>query len=442
MFWYHQHLNWIAHSILSLFILALSVWFLIKKNFQKQYIASRFRAVCQLANSGVGTTLLTGLSITWASYVSLYAVDLRSQLGNLAFQIESIIFTLTILLALCIAIFKELGSQIQAKETEGRIKEEYAALPPRSIIILISNCTITHFKQTSELKTLVTEMYEDGAQEAQVFDLIIESIENAVQQVIKDILNATIEWDNESNSKITYHVNFFHALGTQNILADYENGKLDERTLNSITSSPFFLYSDSIECKLKNCEYLLLGTRRYSTCNEDQNNSPICMPFSSKTFEDSKELTQPNLSGAPNSLYIERCEHIGDTVQSFKNFRNELEDSGHLDLTKRYLNGLKDYYSNDNAKSLLSIPIERHLKAHSLDKQTSQSYAGVLNIYANKKQMFKSQQKADAFHAIMTPLLYNLATLISMQIEVANHRLANTVIVPIALSNPPSEPKE
>jgi hypothetical protein len=407
----------------------LLIWISFRRKINLSKVKRHGDYICSMANSGFGTTMLTGLSITWASYVSLYANDLREQLSTFNFHIESLVFTVTIFLAVMIAILKEMGSQRQSKESEKRIKEEYSALPPQTIINMISKDIILHNQNMTQLKEIVSALYlrtqVNKTQTSLIYKNLIKSIESEIDSIICNILKATKTWDNETNSNITYHVNFFHALNSKQLLTDYKNGKLSKSIIDSINSSSFFLFSDSFECKLSFCEYILLGSRQYSTCTEEKEKNAICLPFSSKKFEESNITVQPNLAGAPNSLYSSRNEHIGDIIKVFKEFCSELENSGHLDLTQRYLNGIKKYYAKDNARSLLSIPIKRYLNTHTYKAEIDEKFIGVLNIYADKKYMFKTNQKADAFYAIMSPLMHNLSILISMQVEVTNRSLSD-----------------
>ncbi|WP_133154881.1 hypothetical protein [Vibrio cyclitrophicus] len=429
-YWSFQGYNRAVYILVISILTSILAWKTFNLHLASKKQQEHFLRLSKIANSSLGTTILTGLSITWASYVSLYASELRHQLSSFNFSFESFIFVVTISLALFIAILKEIGAQHQAKDTERRIKDEYSALPPQPIINLISTDIITHNRRTSLLKNLSREVYDAGKLPEDVFNRLIQSIEKAIEKIVQDILKSTKTWDNETNSDLTYHVNFFHLFDSSQLLKELKSGELSDEFKESINSSEFFLFSDSTECKLRFCEYILVGARNYSTCDDGKEKSPICMPFSSKKFENSNEYVQPNLPGAPDSLYTQTNAHIGDTVNVFRTFRDEIEDSGHLDLTKRYLNGIKTYYSSSDAKSLLSIPIVRHENAHTYDSKKANSYIGVINIYANKKHMFKTQQKADAFHAIMNPLFYNLATLMSMQIEMTNHSLTNTITGP------------
>jgi hypothetical protein len=161
----------------------------------------------------------------------------------------------------------------------------------------------------------------------------------------------------------------------------------------------------------------------------EQVHSPICMPYSESESENNHDMIkQPNLHGAPMARKSKRTVYLPELLsQVDKTIENLKTSPKHREFVNgNFITKLKSYYENDSAGSILSIPIYKFMmediQAKDWPQQDGDKIACILNIYANKNNLFANEEMANAFSDLTRPICYVFSVLVSLRLATAELR--------------------
>lgn len=370
--------------------------------------ASLWEWLCKRLASSVGAALVAFVGVFAASCVSIYSQDLVTQgrpyvasllNGYVLPKNWEIILTLCLIgVAVVLIGIREIGLGAVVKTREKELENRISTLPPQDFLVLYGQ----GLREIGEIRRGTKIKYSKG-------ELELDALEKAVRVVMKHVLGMAKLWDGISTTdeNMLYRSNIMMVVhpemmdGVKQDLASYE-------TL--VMKSPFFLYGDNFLSRLENSTGLLMIENNSFTVTSasegaepDKQVKPLCLPFAMPTTH-----RQPNLPGAPEAFVSKTAKYVHNTVVEMHQWLDVLRHKEYR-FDKKFDEGVRNYYSEaSHAQSILSIPIN-------FEDRTM----AVINIYRNKESIFKGEDRAQQFVALMNPVCYHLGKMLSLASRIA-----------------------
>lgn len=365
--------------------------------------------LCRKLAGSVGAAMVAFVGVFGASCVSLYSKEIVEQSGPLFTEILGIAgvslpeswqlkLTFWLIVAAVVLIgMRELGLgaviKIREKDLEGRI----STLPPQSFLEYYGN----GLKEIGEIRRGTKIDNEAGT-------LTSEELDASIRTVMKHVLGMARLWDGISSDELMLYRSNIMMVIPPELMDDVKDNPNGYQQL--VLDSPFFLYGDNYSSRLNSSSGLLLiENNRLTVTSEshgmepDEDVKPICLPFSYPG-----QHLQPNLPGAPEALVSKSARYLKSTAPEMFQWLGLLREKNHR-YDRNFASGIRGYYSkSDHAQSILSIPIVFSGKA-----------MAVLNIYRNKEGIFRGEERAQQFAALMSPVCYHLAKMLSLGSRIA-----------------------
>lgn len=436
--------SWLCVIMLVTFFLFVIVSYKFKKS---KYVLFFSKKIDGLA----GNVILAFLGVFWASSVSLFSTEIKSQLFNKKnIGLEFFFFELSILLFLLISYHIRI---FQDNE-----KSDQRRLPS------FASVTENKFQCINMIKMLGNIILEynnlSKSKPADFEKKLDKSIDIAIESILR-VVNKLVEHD----SGVKIKSNLFNLIKKDNLISYFNTNDLNNDSVfnrNSIIKSPFFIKNKINEidvCKLlSGCDFVLVCNREFSkgndlkdiTLSNDELCPPLCMPV---TFDFNDDTYHPNIFGAPEVVVGNKMIYISNLKDTVKEFIEDIKKSvGHSKfINQHYLDNINEYYQRDkdNPLSIISIPVHKvddlfenleyitgkhteqecaNMNEQSLgdvgvrqDKKNNQSKlnenkcAFVLNIYINRRDFFESTEQQQGFGNLIEPLVYTLSCLMTLK---------------------------
>ena len=369
--------------------------------------------LCRKLAGSVGAAMVAFVGVFGASCVSLYSKEIVEQSAPYFTKILGLTsiglpenwqlkLTFWLIVAAVVLIgMRELGLgaviKIREKDLEGRI----STLPPQSFLEYYGD----GLKEIGEIRRGTKQDFAKGT-------LTSDELDASIRTVMKHILGMARLWDGISSDELMLYRSNIMEVVPPELMDDIRDDVQGYQEL--VLNSPFFLYGDNYSSRLDSASGLLLieSNRLTVTSNShgmepDEDVKPICLPFS-YPGPYLQENLQPNLPGAPEALVSKSARYLKSTAtEMFQWLALLREKSNRYD--RNFAHKIREYYSkSDHAQSILSIPIVFNGKA-----------MAVLNIYRNKDGIFRGEERAQQFAALMSPVCYHLAKMLSLSSRIA-----------------------
>lgn len=351
----------------------------------------------------VGATLVAFIGVFAASCVSIYSSDIVKQGGELITAVvgefplptywKLLLTALLLGLAMVVVYAREsaLGDAVAAQAKD--FKDQVSTLPPQSFLDVYG----TAIKEVGEVRRNTKIQYRDGR-------LTQEALAQSIRSVLKVVLGLAKLWDGAAAGKesMIYRANIMIVIHPDAMESLKDP---DGPFAQIVTQSPFFLYRDNLASRIDYSTGLLVIENATFTASSNVDQSgpddrvkPLCLPFSIKAAE-----CQPNLFGAPEGLVNKSAAYVGNTTKEMKKWLGGLS-SADPRYHEEYARGIRDYYeSRREAQSILSMPIE-----------FEGEIIAMLNIYRNKDDIFKGEERARQFVSLMRPICYQLSKMLKL----------------------------
>lgn len=433
--------NYHSLSIISLLVISLICCISIFKLSDKKWVLASSRVI----HSGYGNPILAMAGILWASSVSVFGSDLKDQwFEKSPISWESTFFAATVCLAIFLGCLHYVEQQRREREREARpniIAVRRAADDGARLTKILYSC-LDDWRNVQSLTN------KDD------LDNLDYNIKSAKKECLKSMLEVARLWDETDKEKITYKANLFNIISSKELKSSFESdaqfiGPVPNRKekaffdIESIESSPFFLFSDNWHSKLSNCDYVMVNEQSLSVCipnstgEQIDEHNPICMPFS-EAGNLGGAPRQPNLHGAPMAREKKVTVYIPDLAKVAKDRINELEGSvKYIEyINQKFKKGITGYYDENPAASVVSIPIFRYkvdpgLFADDSFLEKTETISCILNIYATKKYMFQNSDMANAYSDLLRTICFVFSVLVSLRMSLACFSQPETITSPM-----------
>ncbi|MFQ1692596.1 hypothetical protein ACK38U_08805 [Aeromonas veronii] len=389
--------------------------------------------------SGYGNILFIMVGILWASAVSVFGSDIKSQVfeANKEISWETFCFIITVLCSVNVGIYHYIGQQRKHREEQSR--------PPIKAVKLAS---VDIVELTQILKTCVLDwqailnapITTSAKEQVEKLDKLETSLRSAKRSCLKSLLNVASNWYDSDNENITYRANFFNLAPAKGVLDEFEKSDISDVigpkpkyafNIEAVLASPFFLFNDNWRSRLEKSDYILVNEQDLSVSLPSdaptRASVPICMPYSNQDPDSSNGPKQPNLHGAPLSRQLKRPVYIPDLKRQVDKTIDDLKNSpAHRDYIKdKFVHELYSYYEQDSTKSILSIPVYKYyiggpfsLEGR-IDKPVKDNdiIVCIANIYTDRINMFNNDEMIESYCDIVKPITYILSVLVSMRVN-------------------------
>lgn len=384
------------------------------------------RFICSWADSKVGGLLITLLGVMWAAQVSIYANELRVQISSANIKGDALTFITLIYTVLILVLSKEIGQSERISKKESKLSKQLTHLPPKKILSYISDQKeiISQLVQTCRLYYFISINNISSDNIKNENKTLKEISDNIIKDIIKSICKASALWDDDfEHNNLKYSANVFIPSKSEHLIRLAEL-KPDNLILKSIKSSPFFMLSDNIQSKIEHCDGVLFCQRQFSVSYTEKEQfevsaesceTVICIPYRLNSSP-KQPVCQPNFFGAPEAFVNSRVEYVRDSAEALERFLNRVKNNTPFSdhITKKFEQEIKNYYSNDTAKSIISIPLFRYENPFGVSSQATEDIIGVLNIYRNKTDILMTEERGNVFHELIRPLCFNLSYVLSL----------------------------
>lgn len=354
----------------------------------------------------MGATLVAIVGVFAASCVSIYSTQIVHQGGAVIKAVWPSIplpkywqlglTGLLIAVAMIVVFLREraLGAVVtsRAREFEDRI----STLPPQSFLDVYG----TSIKEVGDVRRNTKILYRDG-------NLTKDALEHSIRSVLKVVLGLAKLWDGVPSEKDTmvYRANIMIVIHPSSMASLKESGNPFEAI---ISESPFFLYRDNLASRIDYSTGLLIIENSALTASSlvaasepDDMVKPLCLPFSARAGN-----AQPNLPGAPEGVVNRSASYVGNTTKEMTKWLDSLA-TAEPRYHNEYARGIRNYYENRReAQSILSMPI-----------QFEDEVIAMLNIYRNKDDIFKGEERGRQFVSLMLPICYQLSKMLKLASE-------------------------
>ncbi|EJG1724417.1 hypothetical protein ACLINW_002277 [Vibrio parahaemolyticus] len=375
------------------------------------YFTRRFAndSIFKWLDTGIGAGFISIFGAISAAQISIFSGQIQAQFLEQRLGMEMLFAIGSILVFGCAVYIKEIhqSSRIREKESAMQLQwkkqeERLTSLPPNSVLASISETTIY----------------------ARVLESSSKQTDENVSVLLKRLCKLAEEWDGRSKEGGFYNANLmitFEKDKIQNLrtLKQTQKLKADEQgLLDSIESSPFFLFDDNLESRIETCDGILWCVKQYSTGLHEsdagstkqviaQDHPAIVFPYVINKQDGAKQ--QPLLFGAPEALVSKIQIHTNNTVNSATQFLKQLEKENSF-FKKSYRDAVTKYY-NDHKGSILSIPL--------LNKSV---VVAVVNIYREECDILMNGDRAQNFYHLVKPICDSIVKCL-----INDHHLKNVV---------------
>ncbi|WP_323641045.1 hypothetical protein [Pectobacterium polonicum] len=381
-----------------------------------------------------GNFVLVGVSIIWASIVSVFGSQLQLQwFGGVKWGIETFIFGTSVTLALVLSFLHYIQSQ--QKELQSYTRPTYEAIKENStqnlnLMKVIHEC-IQDFKfilaKENNKKGVV---FGDESEREKFNTSLDKAIETAIQSVLLITKRSIGGYDD-----VHLKANIFNLINSEavhNRLSKESDDKNSIFNSKAVTSSPFFLFSTNLQSRLERCDFILVCEKTF-TCQLDKENKfsncynegidkeadPLCMPFT--LSHNNANMNHPNLFGAPYAAITKHEVYIKNILESVNDYINDLRKSPKFKehMNDYYERSIRNYYEkdSDNPKSLISFPI--YNIEIDLEKASTlfdgKSVMCIFNIYANRINFLENEFKSESLYVLLKPIFNMLGILFSLK---------------------------
>lgn len=370
--------------------------------------AAIWKFTCRLLAGSIGAAIVAFVGVFAASCVSLYSGPLVTQGAPVVKELLSdftppvnweIKLTLFLIaLAVFLIAVREIGLGAVLKTRARELDERISSLPPQDFL----NYYGQGLREIGIIRRDTKIKYADKK-------LKPADLEKAIRVVMKHVLGMAKLWDGISTSSddnIIYRSNIMMVVPPA-LMGDIKRDAASYESL--VINSPFFLYGDNFSSRLDNSTGLLMIENNNYTVTSASKGSepdpkvqPLCLPYASSSHK------QPNLPGAPEACVSQTAKYVFNTVVEMDSWLNGLSHRENR-FDRRFDNGVRSYYSEaKHAQSILSIPVIVQGKT-----------MAVLNIYRNKENIFKGDDRAQQFVALMNPVCYHIGKMLSLASKIA-----------------------
>lgn len=426
----------IAISILLLLTFILCC--LILKYFEKPIVVLWSNKV----HTGYGNLLFAVISILWASSVSVFGTDLKKQwFTNSLVSWESLIFSITVCFAIIVGFFHYIGQQRKDRERQSRPSLKAVQRTADDIIDLtnaLHTCLL-------DWESILINRSEISTDEIKNFE---SKLKNAKKECLTSLLHIATEWDDSNDEGVIYKANVLNIASSLSVIKTFEKGDIVGPSqnhggysfnINAVETSPFFLFNDNWRSKLERTDFIMVNEQTLSvsipTDDHNTSHSPICMPFSENGETSSNSVKQPNLHGAPMARKKKRSVYLPELLKQVNDTISKLEVSPkHKDyVNDKFKQDLLNYYENDPAGSIISIPIHRYKIGNPFSDEGStekpikdaERIACILNVYATKNYLFANDEMANAYSDLTKPICYIFSILVSLRFGLVELNVLN-----------------
>ncbi|EOE6725271.1 TPA: hypothetical protein PCI20_001072 [Klebsiella pneumoniae] len=416
--------------LLIVIICSVSLCFYFSKK-RKENITSFMSKWTHTAN---GNFVLVGVSIIWASIVSVFGSQLQQQwFGGTDWGIETFIFGTSVALTLILSFLHYIQSQ--EKELQSYTRPTYEAIKENStqclnLMKVINDC-IQDFKFIEAKESNKRGIVFDDESEREKFNTSMDkAIETAIQSVLL-ITKRSIDGYDDLHLK----ANIFNLINSSAVYSGLSKESDNNNSIfnaKAVTSSPFFLFSTNLQARLESCDFILVCEKtctcqldkknKFSNCyNEgiDKEAEPLCMPFTLKHHD--AKMNHPNLFGAPYAALNNHEVYVRNIIESVNDYISDLRKSPQFKehMNDHYERAIRNYYEKDSdkPKSLISFPIYS-IEIDPIKISTpfeGKSVICVFNIYANRVNFLENDLKAESLYALLKPIFHMLGVLISLK---------------------------
>ncbi|WP_411565239.1 GAF domain-containing protein [Pseudomonas orientalis] len=367
-----------------------------------------WRHICKFFAGSVGAAIVAFVGVFAASCVSLYSQQLVTQGSPFVRGVMSdvtppenweIKLTLSLIgLAVLLIGLREIGLGTVLKVRAKELDERISSLPPQDFL----NFYGQGLREIGEIRR--ETKIKDAANSLNSAEL-----EKSIRVVMKHILGMAKLWDGISTSSddnIIYRSNIMMVVPPE-LMEDIKKDAASYEKL--VVNSPFFLYGDNFSSRLDNSSGLLMIENNSYTVTSaseggepDPKVKPLCLPYATHPHR------QPNLPGAPEACVSQSAKYVLNTMVEMDCWLNVLSHREQR-FDRRFDTGVRSYYCEArHAQSILSIPIIVQGKT-----------MAVLNIYRNKENIFKGDDRAQQFVALMNPVCYHIGKMLSLASKIA-----------------------
>jgi len=296
----------------------------------------------------------------------------------------------------------------------------------RETSVFLVNNTASHRLQeiirTTPSKSFL-ESYNETIREVGVFRITTKEKHKAATLTAKDMsfnIRSSLEgvialakkWDGNDGKSSIYRANIMVMIDSEAFKDIDHSTPENSQIIKLIENSKLFLYQGPLDTKISHCSGVLTledssltvssATLKYGG-TDNITRDPICFPYTKLEFNGQ---SNPVIPGAPACASFDSPQYLHDTRKSVDLFLKNLEIKNN-DYCKRYKHNIEDYYNSiDEAQSILSIPIK-------LESTT----IAVLNVYRNKKGIFRDEENAINFSLLMEPICYQLSKMLLLASE-------------------------
>lgn len=432
---YFEQMGTVGIILTILIIFATIICFLIVRNQNTPIV----RKVARMSHSAYGHLLLAGLSIFWASCVSVFGTSLQEQwFAGATWKRETLFFGVSVILALIVGVLHYIRAQ--RKEAENQARPCVDAINENSSqCINMSDIVNTCIFDLDKIIRIENAKQGSVLGKKRKYNKYNRTLDNAISTCLESVLKVTKKFS-EGADELHIKANIFNLVPSHSAKTSFEQNATHKQDNNSIFSkdailnSPFFLFGTNLQSRLEHCDYILV-CEQTMTCQLDKkdifskcydhnktNHHPLCMPFSYTKQTSDLRPNHPNLFGAPETVESKRECYVEDLMKSLDKHLDNLDKSA---FYSRYMNEnfkleLKNYYEQDQdrPKSILSIPIGKMELTSTFPKipTESEQIACILNIYVNKINFLENSMKSESYHALTKQLCHSLSILISLKI--------------------------
>lgn len=242
-------------------------------------------------------------------------------------------------------------------------------------------------------------------------------VHKLMRECLQGVLSLAKDWDGNEGKSSVYRAN---------IMTLVPSGFLDTVTLADgsmdniariIDSSKLFLYNNSTLGKLAKCSGILVledttftvSTKVEFGERDDFIKEPICFPYVEQGY--AGFTTQPIIPGAPMCASFGMAQYLHHTQSEISLFLDNLAYKNR-EFCNRFKHDVLEYYNDiEEAQSILSIPIQVRREADAEQLPVYETIA-VMNIYRNKKGIFRDEDSAMNFAQLLEPICYHFGKML------------------------------
>lgn len=353
------------------------------------------------------------LTVIVGAYISLHSTTITGELDSIclwrcdaqAFNKASFALVLLILLG-AVLLAREIAVTVENNSARNALHNHIKSTPSKSFL---GNYTAFMRILGGHRKKFKEELTVPRPNPATLHQLI--------RECLHGVLSLAKDWDGNAGKSSVYRANIMMMLPSDLFnpvsLSDDSLGNI----VDILDSSTLFLYNASVLGKVAKCSGILVledTTLTVSTKVEfgeqdDFMKGPVCFAYAEQG--NSGTITQPILPGAPTCASFGTAQYLHDTKYEIEKFLENLEYKN-KEYCNRFKQDVLEYYNGiEEAQSILSIPIQ-YRRDTATEQLPSYQTIAVLNIYRNKKDIFRDEDSAMNFAQLMEPICYHFGKML------------------------------